>query len=332
MSRAAPTDPRHQVFVVGMNGSGTTMLADSLGRHPLLWMFPFESQVIPHFLQGAGSFGTLEDAGNRRRLADAIGSTKPFWHAAGKRPLVVPDQAMVQARTVADMFDAIFRHLAAQAGKPGWVEKSPVNTSHIGMLAMAFPQARFVQIIRDGRDAAQSFHRRWGYHPGHTVWRWKQMIRHARAAGAELGAGRYAEVRYEALTEQPALELKRICAFLQIDFSDDMLVSSMRHMDRAEGQGEAGRIVSNAGKWQDYFTAAQARALECIAGRQLGELGYAVGVAGDADLSPLRRRLLRSRDAVFRSAAFLRAYGWQGLPMFLRVARTSLQMRGSRRF
>ena len=28
------------VFVVGMNGSGTTMLADSLGRHPELYYAP----------------------------------------------------------------------------------------------------------------------------------------------------------------------------------------------------------------------------------------------------------------------------------------------------
>ena len=35
------------VFIVGMNGSGTTMLADSLGKHPDLYMFPNEAKVLP---------------------------------------------------------------------------------------------------------------------------------------------------------------------------------------------------------------------------------------------------------------------------------------------
>ncbi|MDP1558113.1 MAG: hypothetical protein Q8K59_01495 [Nitrosomonas sp.] len=38
------------VFIVGMNGSGTTMLADSLGKYPDLYMFPLEAKVCFLFL------------------------------------------------------------------------------------------------------------------------------------------------------------------------------------------------------------------------------------------------------------------------------------------
>ena len=41
----AMTDSEGPIFVVGMNGSGTTMLADSLGQHPGLYVFPFESKL-----------------------------------------------------------------------------------------------------------------------------------------------------------------------------------------------------------------------------------------------------------------------------------------------
>lgn len=36
------------IFVVGMNGSGTTMLAESLGRHPEIYSMPQESKVLPY--------------------------------------------------------------------------------------------------------------------------------------------------------------------------------------------------------------------------------------------------------------------------------------------
>ena len=35
------------VFVVGMNGSGTTMLLDCLGRHPDLYAFPRKRGLSP---------------------------------------------------------------------------------------------------------------------------------------------------------------------------------------------------------------------------------------------------------------------------------------------
>ena len=42
-------------------------------------------------------------------------------------------------------------------------------------------------------------------------------------AGRELGAGRYLEVRYEALVRDPQQELERVCTFLEEEFVREML-------------------------------------------------------------------------------------------------------------
>ena len=59
------------IFVVGMNGSGTTMLADSLGRHPHIYSMPQESKVLPYYLQHYGHAGALDTLeGSSRTLAN----------------------------------------------------------------------------------------------------------------------------------------------------------------------------------------------------------------------------------------------------------------------
>lgn len=318
------------IFVVGMNGSGTTMLADSLGQHPRLFVFPLESKLIPHYIQryGADAGLSAEDA---RRVADEIGRAKPFWQANKKQALVLGPQEDIP-RHVGGIFDALFGHMARRAGKLRWIEKSPVNTEHITLLAATFPQARFLHIIRDGRDAAQSFHRRWGFDPAHTIWRWKKTVALGREQGARLGPQRYMELSYEALTSDPATHMQAVCAFVGEPFDMAVLRSSMRHMTAADKAAKGGQIVANSQKWRQYFSADQLARLEHLAGRQLRALGYQVTEAGDADLGDGERRWLRQKDRVARSVAFFREYGWRGLPMFMRLLKAASGQAGTRRY
>jgi hypothetical protein len=319
------------VFVVGMNGSGTTMLADSLGHHPLLFVFPFESKLIPVFAQRVGEHGQFLDADTARRLADEIGRTKAFWHANGKQPLVLPPDRNIQP-TVAGVFDALFMHMAERAGKHRWVEKSPVNTEHIAMLARIFKQAQFIHIIRDGRDAAQSFHRRWGFDPAHTIWRWKKTVALGREQGRALGPERYMELRYEDLTQDPLRYMREVCNFVAVPFDEAVLSSSMRHMSAVDRAGNKGQIVANSQKWRTYFSADQVRQFEALAGSQLVASGYEVTTRGDAELRRGQRCWLRAKDRLARSTSYFRQYGWRGLPMFMRIVRAAAAQAGARQY
>lgn len=302
-----------------MNGSGTTMLADSLGNHPQLYMFPHESKVLPYFLSTLEQAGDLSVPANRRRLADAIGKEKPYWHTNGETPVVLPDASLEPCRTFADVVSQIYLSFATRDQKRRWGDKSPANTHHIALLAAGFPDAQFVHIIRDGRDAAQSFHRRWRYSPRHTIWRWKSAVANGRRQGAALPPQRYMEVRYEVLTSAPEPEMRRICSFLGLPFDAAVLQSAMRYMEREPDSANAGQMVKNSGKWQSYFSARQIRALEMLSGDLLSELGYPVSHRGNSDLSPVARRMLRLRDGIAFTRYFFLKSGFKALPMYLRV-------------
>jgi hypothetical protein len=307
------------VFVVGMNGSGTTMLADSLGHHPELYMFPLESKVLPYYLMHQNRYGDLNTLDARRQLAAALGKTKAYVQVNKETRVELPDEQLMRPG-FEGVVDALYRYFAAKQEKTRWGDKSPINTQHVAALAAAFPSAQFVHIIRDGRDAAQSFHRRWGYDPLHTITRWKRDVAAGRDQGRVLGDGRYIEVRYEVLTSDPNHEMQRICAFLGLQFDESVLQSSMHYMDPANKQAATGRIIPNSEKWRKYFSAEKLHAIEEIAGETLSALGYPVSTQGNKTPSRIKLRYWRVKDGLSFTAWFFREYGLRAVPVYFRYA------------
>jgi hypothetical protein len=197
-------------------------------------------------------------------------------------------------------------------------------------LAHVFPTAKFVHIIRDGRDAAQSFHRRYGFCPPETIYRWKRIVAQGRIQGAALGSERYLEVRYENLTAAPGDWMARICHFLDLPFDPVVLSSSMRMADAAMASSE-NRIVTNSGKWSGYFTPRQVAELESISGRQLHALGYEATTLGDVNPSRINLLWWRALGVVRRSIDHFRRWGWAGVPSYLRFLAVSAKQVASGR-
>lgn len=318
------------VFVVGVNGSGTTMLSDALGRHPGLYMLPDESRVLPYFAQRYPD-SSLQAPAGRRALADTLGASRAYRRANGKKPVVVEGVDSLEPRFEA-VVGAVYLTLAGAEGKTRWGDKSPMYLQHIELLATHFPDAKFVHIYRDARDSAQSFHRRWKQEPRRTVYRWKHAIRAGRAQGQQLGSGRYLEVAYESLTEKPEECMRRVCEFLELRYDPVVLVSSMRWMDETARQASQGRIVRNSGRWKSYFSEGEVRELERIAGRMLDELGYEVTERGDEDPDVFRLWLWKWLDRLRFTMDHFKSYGVSSLPGYLRRVRDALRQATMNRF
>jgi hypothetical protein len=293
------------VFVVGMNGSGTTVLLDSLGRHHELYAFPRETRLIPHLYARRAQFGDLEDDRIFLRLWNEVRRLMVFRGVNGGVEVPLPEDWADYPRDLSAVLDGVFRHFAGREGKSRWCEKTPQHAQHLDTLATMFPHARFVHIIRDGRDCAASFHRRWRRTPELTMHRWKQVVREARRQGMLIGPDRYFEVRYEALTAEPELWLRRICEFAGLEFDPAVLQSGHRQMQAeaaSGGSAEHSGFRTNSGKWRRYFAAPQLARLERIGGSMLDDLGYETtnASAADRDLSRLERRIYSAKDVLFQ--------------------------------
>ena len=259
------------VFVVGMNGSGTTMMLDHLGQHPDLYAFPLETYILPFYLEEQGRYGDLQEDDNFQNLWNDMGSSYAFRARNAGAPLELPLGWAETERNAAGVFDAIMKEFAAKQGKQRWSEKTPMYVMHIAKLAEAFPNSRFIHMIRDGRDCAASTHRRWARHPLATINRWKRAIQEGRRQGLAVGE-RYLEIHYEDATHDPGRYMRDACEFLRLEFNDSVLTTSRARVGITGHESET--IVPNQRRVSRYFNSSRRRGLEQIAGRQLAELGY----------------------------------------------------------
>jgi hypothetical protein len=281
------------VFVVGMNGSGTTMLLDSLGRHPKLYGFPQETRVIPHLIASVGQLGDLADDENFRRLWERVRQIPAFRLVNGGQAPPLPANWAEFPRSLAAVLDAMFRYFAAPHEKTRWCEKTPQHVQHLDSLHRIFPAAKFIHIIRDGRDCAASFQKRWKRTPELTVFRWQKVVSAGRAQGQRLGDC-YFELKYEDLTLNPEHWMRRLCDVIGVPFHPNVLVSRRPQSDK---RGILGGIEPNTEKWRAHFSAKRLERLERIAGAYLAELDYPVQYTqGSAQPSALRRRLWTVQD------------------------------------
>lgn len=123
-----------------------------------------------------------------------------------------------------------------QAGKPRFLDKTPRYFFIIPELAQIFPDAKFVILLRNPLAVLSSILNTWV--KGHWVllarYRDDLIVAPGRLlAGIELLGDRAIVVRYESLVDEPAIQVKSICARLDLDYRPNMLEYGSG--DRPEG-------------------------------------------------------------------------------------------------
>lgn len=284
-----------QIFVVGMNGSGTTMLLDALSRSPSVYAFPYESRVIPYLIKKADEVDLTNDR-DFKDLFSVIASHPIIVRANAGKKVPFDGRLLRDRRSVASIIDHVFMHFADKESKSIWCEKSPQNVQAIDEILTVFPDAKIIHLIRDGRDCAASLHRRWKRSPELIINRWKKIVAVGEAA-CHRHEDSCVQIYYESLARAPEKTLRSICEKIGIEFNPSMLESEMPWM---EAQGEK-KIAFQGYKWKKYFSVSEVARLEAIAGRSLSRHGYEVSLKGEKDIPRYRAMVLRLRD-------FLRSY------------------------
>jgi hypothetical protein len=144
-----------------------------------------------------------------------------------------------------------------------------------------FPEARFVNLIRDGVDVVSSMlNARLAKSLSSAAARWKNSILHARRF-AQKHPGACIDIRYEDLAREPYKTTDAVCRFLSISYSPEMVESlehsaSMRDIQLFDHLRNAGRRVNDdsIGQGLKTLSGEQKQRLLDLIGPQLKELGY----------------------------------------------------------
>lgn len=261
-------------FVVGSARSGTTLLRMILNAHPLVAVPP-ESRFVVELYEG-------------REVVDA----EPVLQALARHPRfrlwglgieevrrsLPPERPLPYSRVM----EAAYNAYAEAQGKSRWGDKTPRYVEHMDLLGRLWPRARFVHLVRDGRNVALSY-ADVPFGPktvGGAARLWAGRVADGIAAGAALGGERYLQMRYEDLVEEPQARVKQLCDFLDIPFDEAMLSYGEQArsdvLDRARDYNPhvVRPPIRRVRSWEELMPDDQVEAFEAVAGDVLAELGY----------------------------------------------------------
>lgn len=279
---AADTGRPPAPFVVGASRSGTTLLRLMLDAHPDL-AIPPETHFVQRLVRkqrrwpdpAAGFVASLVDGDE--------------WPEFGLDPEALRRRvAALEPFDLGNALRVFYALYAEQFGKTRWGDKTPGYLNQMTTIQSLLPEARFVHLIRDGRDVGLSV-AALPFGPKDLTdapaW-WAERIGNARAQAPDLHA--YLEVRYEDLVTEPEPTLRNIAAFLDLPWTDAML-DYHRHAGERFGASAGDDHAAppsihvrttappdrqRIGRWQREMDDATAAHFEQVAGGLLDDLGY----------------------------------------------------------
>lgn len=258
---------KQPIFIFGSPRSGTTFLGDCLGELP---------ELSYHF--------------------------EPVLTKAAVRCVYTQEwsktNAQILYRTVYSWLMRIYAD-----GDLRFAEKTPRIGFILPFLYETFPDAKFIHIIRDGRDVAISLAKRPWYRndmngsgakdPGgypfgsmarfwvesdrkkefettndihRCIWLWRKYVTHALENSKVLPPSQYHELKYEDLVTNPLEESDRLLNFLNINNSESRSLFQQVVTQKAK--------PSSVGGWQTQLNSEQLEQAYQEAGDWLNRLGY----------------------------------------------------------
>lgn len=268
-------------FIVGSSRSGSTLLRLMLASHSRI-AIPSETRYLIPLLEAFPCERPLRE--NEMSAAVSMMTSHHTWPDMGLDAAEFRNRA-AHSREVRlrDLVEMVYRRHMEIEGKSRWGDKTPAYIEIVPALATMFDDAKFIHLIRDGRDVAKSFQRQ-GWHGPWMHGYAREWLR-AVELDMQLSETRLNErilrVRYEDLVLQPEATLRRICAFIDERFEDRMLLwrggVDKGIPDREKRiHSSLGRDIdpSDVSRWKREMTAREVFVAEALIGTQLSHFGY----------------------------------------------------------
>lgn len=275
-------------FLVGAGRSGTTLLYKVLCLHSrIAYISNYEERLrwVPDGLAAravanhmSGKLDAWFNKGGNAYFIKRPWSKKciptpqegeAVFRACGV-PLYPSDDSRLDTSTVSRLrrrFDRIRR----RSGAAIFLSKCTANNRRIRQLSEVFPEARYVHLLRDGREVAQSLSTvEWW--DGHTVWwdgrtpremeqsgeqrlaicarNWVREVEEIRRKLALIEPNKVMELRYEDLLREPVQRIKAIIEFLGLEFHEHFAAAV-----------ESLQMRPSTAKWKTQWNAAE---LDCV--------------------------------------------------------------------
>lgn len=268
-------------FIVGSGRSGSTLLRLMLASHSRI-AIPKETWFLTELVEQFPSDRPLEESEIVKAIA--VMTHHERWPDMGL-------DAAEMRRRVANMSEVRLRNLVEVVyrwhmeleGKSRWGDKTPPYIEIVPALAALFGDAKFIHLIRDGRDVAKSFQKQGWNGPwmdGYTR-EWLRAVELDMRLGETPLNERILRIRYEDLVLHPEATLREICRFIDERFEDRMLLwqgkvnGAIPDREKKFHSGLSRDMnPTDVGRWKREMTSREIFVAEALIGTHLGRCGY----------------------------------------------------------
>jgi hypothetical protein len=278
------SDEFKPIFVVGMFRSATTLITKALNVHskinvvadPFFQFFKeyrnevFHSQGYNDFDGGYpisdNFFSEFSDVNNYFRSATL---KVPFKHVSLEKikeslfpfcEFYCPELAPLLSKIEANDYDELFRallNLGREVYGGSKVEfvgcKNTFCEQFVAPLINTYPNIKVIQLIRDPRSVLASQNKAVGgsYPVLFALRHWRKSVAYALENMDK--TDNFLLVQYEKFINDPSGEMKRICAFLGVDYEEGM-VDPGRYVSKEGGQWEQNSSFGTSTKITNKFS------------------------------------------------------------------------------
>jgi hypothetical protein len=214
---------RNPFFIVGTQRSGTTLLRLILNSHSQIAV-PEESVFLmpllrKHYLRQPLRRPQLE------MVADYLLSSDHFRLWNYDHASFISKLREVEQMSLHDLIFNLFDSYCSSQGKLTWGDKTPSFFRKIDILQTLFPRAKYIHIVRDGRDVFDSWRKLDPTKSNVAVAAldWSYKLFKIERSLESLADDNKLSLRYEDLLVEPEATVRSVTDFLGMEYEENML-------------------------------------------------------------------------------------------------------------
>ncbi len=212
-------------FIIGSQRSGTTLLRLILNAHSKI-AIPEEGTFWMPLLRRYKKkpYKNISKKELKNILSYIVKNHQFKLWCIDPAPLIENILKSEQS-SLRDLMKLFYEYYANVQNKEIWGDKTPSFFRMIPVLHKLFPEARFIHIVRDGRDLYLSWKK---LNPlmkfvSLSAIEWKYKVNKIRDDLSRIPSEKWIEIKYENLVKNPKNIVKGICDFLEINYEEKML-------------------------------------------------------------------------------------------------------------